>query len=340
MKRREGRRKAEAGRCRPVVRGILLAGLLLAGILRPGDLRAGALGERKMNLSAVPDGEGRVELSWDRPEIDGLSGFRVLRGVGVDPAPFPVAVLPASAPARQRFVDRIPGNTGYVFVYRVLGLGEKDRPLVASETVAFRPPDTRPPARPVITALESREGFVRVAWNASTEPDLAGYNVYRRDPGAGGEEAERLNDPPVPGTVFEDRGIRGGRLYRYHVTAVDGSGNESALSEGRSVRGTVPVKAAVVSGLEIRRGPDGSPELRWSDGRSPDLRGYVVYRQARAGAPWIAVSGRLEAPAFTDRKAVDASGVYRVRALYRGGVLSEASEPVEWSGEGEDEKIP
>jgi len=78
--------------------------------------------------------------------------------------------------------------------------------------------------------LDPAQNFVDLTWTPNTEPDLAGYNVYRED---GGTPAVRLNTSPVVTPSFRDARIRPGS-YTYAVTAVDARGNESRHSQPAS----------------------------------------------------------------------------------------------------------
>lgn len=59
-------------------------------------------------------------------------------------------------------------------------------------------------------------------WDANTEPDLAGYNVYRND--------ERINGYLVLTNSYRDRNVEPGKRYTYKVTAVDKGRKESDFS--------------------------------------------------------------------------------------------------------------
>lgn len=89
------------------------------------------------------------------------------------------------------------------------------------------PRDTFPPLPPTgLTAVYATTG-VELVWNANTEPDLGGYNVYRReDSGA----ASKLNKALVPTPVFTDATAQPGHEYSYWVDAVDLAGNGSSPS--------------------------------------------------------------------------------------------------------------
>jgi fibronectin type 3 domain-containing protein len=69
---------------------------------------------------------------------------------------------------------------------------------------------------------------IDLSWQPNTEPDLAGYIVYRRE---GDGEWQRISPAQqVVGPGFHDPNVTAGHTYKYAVTAIDREGHESALS--------------------------------------------------------------------------------------------------------------
>ncbi len=77
-------------------------------------------------------------------------------------------------------------------------------------------------ARPPRLDALSEATLVRLIWDPSPSPDVAGYIVFRAE---GDAEPVRLNDKPIPDTVFTDENVPQGKRYRYTVRAVDAAGN-------------------------------------------------------------------------------------------------------------------
>ena len=65
-------------------------------------------------------------------------------------------------------------------------------------------------------------------WADNTEPDLAGYNVYRSTTASG--PYSQVNIALVTASSYNDTGLTNLQEYYYVVRAVDSSGNESADS--------------------------------------------------------------------------------------------------------------
>jgi hypothetical protein len=98
--------------------------------------------------------------------------------------------------------------------------------------------DIFPPAVPsgveAVFSGSGQQGFIDLIWTPVTDPDLAGYNVYRSEEGSA---AVKVNAELVKIPAFRDTQIAPGKRYFYSVSAVDVRGNESGRSEeaGESV---------------------------------------------------------------------------------------------------------
>lgn len=108
-------------------------------------------------------------------------------------------------------------------------------PSAAVESVLT---DTFPPHFPEgLTSIPvarsgSQPASIDLSWEAGSEPDLAGYIVYRfeRESIGSAGECKRLTPKALVAPAFRDFEVTAGRRYSYRVTAVDRSGNESPPS--------------------------------------------------------------------------------------------------------------
>jgi hypothetical protein len=122
---------------------------------------------------------------------------------------------------------------------------ELDGPLSAPVRAEIL--DVFPPAVPeglaaVATQPEPGAGnaqpSIDLSWQPVTDPDLAGYVIYRRE---GDSPWQRVSPAqPVVGPAFHDAQVAPGHTYTYAVSAVDQGGHESARSA--EARETVPAR--------------------------------------------------------------------------------------------------
>jgi hypothetical protein len=100
----------------------------------------------------------------------------------------------------------------YSTVITVTASGSSNSPQAIPVTLTVTPPTI--------------SGTATLSWDANTDPDLAGYNVYMgTQPGVYGAPISIGNT-----TSYTVGNLTGGRTYYFSLTAVDTSGNESLHS--------------------------------------------------------------------------------------------------------------
>ncbi len=123
---------------------------------------------------------------------------------------------------------------GSTYVYSVRAF------VTRGESTALTPPsavlevaavDRFPPAAPRNVRGVTVPGAIELVWTPNSEPDLAGYNVYR----SSGDSFTKLNPELLPIPVFRDPVASAGARYTYCVSASDKNGNESSFSENLSL---------------------------------------------------------------------------------------------------------
>jgi hypothetical protein len=194
--------------------------------------------------------ESSIVLSWSEPLAEGAApkptGYRAYRAEiesGEPPAPQDVSQAKLKSPLTLQGSSTSPEFSdthfefGHSYLYTVRAIVQYGADAIESGDSApaiVAPRDTFPPATPaglqttIIPATPEAPARVELSWAISSEPDLAGYNVYRSDR----EDApgERINTELLPSPTFRDTSVVSGRRYFYRVSAVDNSGNESPLS--------------------------------------------------------------------------------------------------------------
>lgn len=210
--------------------------------------------------------ESGIELTWTAPvqtsgggPIAAVGQYQVYRGE-LDPASSAAATKDIAravwkSPLVQIATTKTPefqdsrfdyGKT-YAYVVRstLSAGGESAGPESNdSASVILTPKDTFPPAAPkeivaaVLPGAEAGKLVVDLSWSINVEADLAGYRVYRSD--RRGERGEQVTAELLLTPAYRDNSVESGRKYWYSVSAVDRSGNESALSEQVIVETTQP----------------------------------------------------------------------------------------------------
>jgi hypothetical protein len=133
---------------------------------------------------------------------------------------------------------------------RVARITEKGQQLELagplSAPVRIDAADIFPPSVPQGLAAVATAGdngnppAIDLSWQPDSDPNLAGYIVYRREDGADNSAAWQRISPaqPVIGPGFHDPNVQTGHSYMYAVSAIGQNGRESARSAEASE--TVP----------------------------------------------------------------------------------------------------
>ena len=197
--------------------------------------------------------ETALVLNWSAPqavaEAGGAkpAGFHIYRAE-VDPTTAAAAVLNPSQ-AKLIAPEELLAQTsateysdmsfqfGHTYLYRVRAaeqFGPATIESADSAPAALTATDIFPPAAPrdleAVSVATTKEtpASVELTWTVNTEPDLAGYNVYRSEnPEVPGQ---KLNSELLLVPTFRDISVVPGKSYSYRVGAVDQSGNQSPLS--------------------------------------------------------------------------------------------------------------
>ncbi|HYW44599.1 MAG TPA: hypothetical protein VE959_17190 [Bryobacteraceae bacterium] len=161
-----------------------------------------------------------VHLTWEGP----AGNFRIFRRAG-DEKDFTMA----GAADLLEWTDA-KSEFGEHYWYRVQRIVKPDERHEAqsdpSDETAITPRDTFPPAAPTGLNAAAAPASVELSWDRNTEEDLAGYRIYRAV--AGGEFEKVAEASQIP--AWSDPNVEPGKTYRYAVTAVDRTGNESGRS--------------------------------------------------------------------------------------------------------------
>jgi hypothetical protein len=175
-----------------------------------------------LKVVSVPQG---VRLTWLGSFGSGESPrYRIFRG--------PADAMPErlAESDKPEYIDATV-ERGSPYRYFVQALAGELRQSEISAIVGITPEDRFPPAVPAGLTAVAGVNSIELAWERNTEDDFAGYQVYRSTEGGA---PERIAGP-IDAPTFSDRAVEVGKKYRYTVTAIDRTGNESAPSTAAEV---------------------------------------------------------------------------------------------------------
>jgi hypothetical protein len=166
------------------------------------------------NVTAEADPRG-VRLAWQ----SGEPSFRVFRRGPGEKQPALIG-----SPATAEYVDAT-AQFGTDYEYLVQAIHERAESEI-SKPVSITPKDVFPPAVPAGLNVVASIGSIELVWERNTDSDIRGYRVYRATESGEFQRLAEFTDAPA----YSDRQIEAGKKYRYAVSSMDETGNESKMS--------------------------------------------------------------------------------------------------------------
>ena len=231
--------------------------------------------------------------------------------------------LYASATQYQQTVYEVSGLPETTHTLRIVRTGTKNTNSIGSSITldAFIAPDIYPPSTPTgLTATPDSTG-IRLTWTANTEPDLAGYRLYRANGSSWDNVADKITD-----TTYLNADLQPGTAYSYRLVALDNAGNESPRTA--TVTSTTAV-AAVGAGTYENDSPAVTLSGDWalktstqdSAGSFAQLggTGYAQISFTTSGIKWIArkSSSSGQADVYLDGVKVQTVDLYASATQYQ-----------------------
>jgi chitodextrinase len=191
--------------------------------LAPVDVVEPLAAPAEVKTEAVAEG---VRIQWRNPARAGVS-MRIERRTGTGVVFVEAGTLDAAA---AEWIDQ-QARFGEEQRYRLTAVAGNKARSETFETKAFTPEDRFAPGVPAGLSAVTGLGSVELSWDRPGEADLAGFRVYRAT-GALDQTWVRVSPAErIAAANFSDRTVQPATAYRYSVTSVDQSGNESARSQ-------------------------------------------------------------------------------------------------------------
>lgn len=188
-----------------------------------------------------------------------------------------------------------------------------------------------PPAVPTgLRVYYASDGEIGIEWRANSEPDVKGYNIYKRTDATESIQIAYVND-----NFFFDDSLYYDTTYFYKITAVSLWNRESDFSAEVSAKPENRYNPLRPVGVRINaRNWEGevSVFLNWLRGEESDIEGYNIYRDIISGfTPDNSnLIGFSSAANFSDTALLSLyqNYFYKIRTKDKGGLLSSPSDEV------------
>ena len=159
-------------------------------------------------LSAGAISQTSVTISWDDPDDDSVTGYRVLRQDLDGPSPETLNTVVDDTGSQATSHTDATVSAGQRYAYRVVALNDDGAGEQSDALNVATPPDL--PARPTgLSASGVAHDSVTLSWDDPDDDSITGYRILRRD---------IANDPP--GTFSTVAGDTGNAAASYTDTTV------------------------------------------------------------------------------------------------------------------------
>jgi fibronectin type 3 domain-containing protein len=261
---------------------------------------------------------GGVSLNWNANTESDLAGYKVYRSTSAGGT---FTLLNTGGLLTATSYADSTASAGANWYYQVVAVDTQGRTSPAAPANASVA--TIAPAAPAGLRAAIYPNAITLSWNANTESDLAGYQVFR---------ATSANGPFIqisPGVVqtatsFIDTGAAIAAPSYYKVIAVNVHGQVSSAATVSATRPatapTAPTGLTAVASVK-------SITLSWNANGESNLAGYEVLRATSANGPYTQVNAGVQrGTTFVDTTApAGVVSYYKVVAVNQSSMASSAT---------------
>ncbi|MEA5113120.1 MAG: CARDB domain-containing protein [Geobacteraceae bacterium] len=278
-----------------------------------------------VRISTPADGSrvgNQLEIRGTAYSSDDFREYRVAIGRGVAPTTWTVI---RTSPLSVSFGtlaswDTFPLQNGESYVVRLEAEDLSGNVATTRSTVTI---DNSPPARPALLAANPSGASVSLSWQANSEPDLAGYLLYRNGQLANfsGVVVGNLKPYLLTGASYVNSALPDGR-HVYYLVAVDQAGNLSEPSTTLEVNLDNRRPHAVIIDPADGAKLDGRSLVR-ADSPDTDITSVQFQYRHVQDTAWTSLGAPVtgaQPAAYFDPKAMGlAFGDYQLMAVARDG---------------------
>ncbi|WPA89766.1 Hoc-like head decoration [Moorella phage MCACPph1] len=254
-------------------------------------------------LSATAAGPNQIQLTWQPNTEPNLAGYIIYRDY--------VEIARVGANATSYIDSNVQPNTTYTYGIKAYNTSGVESGISNAATVNTPPPPT--PATPnSLTATVIGPTQVTLTWQPNTEPDLAGYIIYR--------DYVEIARVGAGETSYTDTGLSPNTSYTYGIRAY----NIWDVTSDMSNAATVTTPQFIVStpqGLTATAISYNQVQLTWQPNTDPGLAGYIIYRDYVE----IARVGPSETSYLDNGVQPNTTYIYGIKAYSTSGFISDIS---------------
>ena len=265
-------------------------GLTPFGELSPPSKTISGMG--KTNLGVLPSitlagvkNDGTVIVNWDYPKAynDSIKMFVIKRAKNVEMGQVTSDYVWKDAPNAARVhIDKNPIPLAYYQVVAIDKVGQEYPSIVAMVEL----PDSIPPMQPCdLKGKIDTTGIVHLNWSKNTEPDFAGYRVFRANV-KNGHFVQITKKTNLTESFIDTVNVNTLTKYVYYkLVAIDRRANPSDFSDVLELRrpDKYPPTAPILNDYEIQ---NKRVVLKWVNSSSDDVDSTILYKRIKGQTNW------------------------------------------------------
>lgn len=255
-----------------------------------------------------------VAIAWDAEMADDHAGFQLMLSNN-DSSGFTPIGNSINKEHKSHTIEIEEIGIWYIKVQAIDTNGNAS----LSETMRVQILDKIPPSIPKGVQLSFDDKTLTLKWEPNTEPDLAGYIIYRAYADSKNMPMLKMMSRPFAENTYSET-FPSNRVenYIYYVVSRDTNGNQSEVSEPVLLvmpNNTAPSRPF----LREAKVENNTIVLQWNESMAKDLAGYHVYKQILPDSTWQRANKALlqkGVDRFTDRNIeVGKKQIYAVSAI-------------------------
>ncbi|OAZ05201.1 fibronectin type III domain-containing protein [Flavobacterium succinicans] len=274
---------------------------------------------KPIGLKGTIDSLGVVKISWEANKEKDLLGYRIYKAYNASEEYSQLTVSPSE---KTTFEDKVVLKSLNSKVYfKVIAVDSRFNMSEFSEPLILKKPDIIPPASPVFSKYDIKEGGVFLEWFGSQSEDVALHQLYRQQNDQ--KEWVLVFEAKNKEEQFQDKTVEEGNTYTYAIFAKDESGLQSLPSPNLST--FVPL-FGVMEGIKgffaQANTKDNTIDLSWSY-NNPSVDSFEIYKASEKDPLQLIqiVDGKkrqLSDPTLT----INTNYKYGIRAIFKDGRMS------------------
>ncbi len=274
---------------------------------------------KPLGLKGTIDSLGVVKILWDTNKEKDLLGYRIYKAYNASEEYSQLTVSPNE---KNTFEDKVILKTlNSKVYYKVIAVDYRYNMSEFSEPLVLKKPDIIPPASPVFSKYEIKEGGVFLEWFNSQSEDVAVHQLFRQQNGQ--KEWKLVFETKNKEEQFQDKSVEEGNIYTYAIFAKDDSNLQSLPSPNLST--FVPlngVMEAIKGFFAQANKTTNTIDLSWSYS-NPQVDSFEIYKASEKDALQLIqiVDGKkrqLSDPTIT----INTNYKYGIRAIFKDGRMS------------------